>query len=324
MNAFNPHLVLQALLLLLLPLTGLALDAYPNRPIRMVVPFAPGGAADQTARMVSEGLSKRLGQSVVVDNKPGGGATTGAAFVVNSPADGYTLLYTTPGPQITNPFLMKGRLPYAPNQLLPVSRIAWVPSVLVINPKVPANTVQELITYAQKNPGKIFFGSAGIGATSHLSGELFKRMAQIEITHVPYKGTGQVVQDLLSGNVQMSIDSLSVYLPYIKSGQLKALGIAMPQRSPAMPELPPVSDQIKDFDATPVNYLSVKAGTPSEIVARLNHELVATLADPVLQDRMDKLGLFPKSSTPEAMAQEIITESAKWKRVIEDSGATME
>jgi tripartite-type tricarboxylate transporter receptor subunit TctC len=324
MNAFNPHLVLQGLLLLLLPLAGLALDAYPNRPIRMVVPFAPGGAADQTARMVSEGLSKRLGQSVVVDNKPGGGATTGAAFVVNSPADGYTLLYTTPGPQITNPFLMKGRLPYAPNQLLPVSRIAWVPSVLVINPKVPANTVQELITYAQKNPGKIFFGSAGIGATSHLSGELFKRMAQIEITHVPYKGTGQVVQDLLSGNVQMSIDSLSVYLPYIKSGQLKALGIAMPQRSPAMPELPPVSDQIKDFDATPVNYLSVKAGTPSEIVARLNHELVATLADPVLQDRMDKLGLFPKSSTPEAMAQEIITESAKWKRVIEDSGATME
>ena len=324
MNAFNPHLVLQGLLLLLLPLAGLALDAYPNRPIRMVVPFAPGGAADQTARMVSEGLSKRLGQSVVVDNKPGGGATTGAAFVVNSPADGYTLLYTTPGPQITNPFLMKGRLPYSPNQLLPVSRIAWVPSVLVINPKVPANTVQELITYAQKNPGKIFFGSAGIGATSHLSGELFKRMAQIEITHVPYKGTGQVVQDLLSGNVQMSIDSLSVYLPYIKSGQLKALGIAMPQRSPAMPELPPVSDQIKDFDATPVNYLSVKAGTPSEIVARLNHELVATLADPVLQDRMDKLGLFPKSSTPEAMAQEIITESAKWKRVIEDSGATME
>ncbi|MFN0005493.1 MAG: Bug family tripartite tricarboxylate transporter substrate binding protein [Burkholderiaceae bacterium] len=324
MNAFNPQLPLQALLLLLLPLTGLALDAYPNRPIRMVVPFAPGGAADQTARMVSEGLSKRLGQSVVVDNKPGGGATTGAAFVVNSPADGYTLLYTTPGPQITNPFLMKGRLPYSPNQLLPVSRIAWVPSVLVINPKVPANTVQELITYAQKNPGKIFFGSAGIGATSHLSGELFKRMAQIEITHVPYKGTGQVVQDLLSGNVQMSIDSLSVYLPYIKSGQLKALGIAMPQRSPAMPELPPVSDQIKDFDATPVNYLSVKAGTPSEIVARLNHELVATLADPVLQDRMDKLGLFPKSSTPEAMAQEIITESAKWKRVIEDSGATME
>ena len=324
MNALNSQLVLRGLFLLLLPLVGLALEAYPNRPIKMVVPFAPGGAADQTARMVSEGLSKRLGQSVVVDNKPGGGATTGAAFVVNSPADGYTLLYTTPGPQITNPFLMKGRLPYAPNQLLPVSRIAWVPSVLVINPKVPANTVQELITYAQKNPGKIFFGSAGIGATSHLSGELFKRMAQIEITHVPYKGTGQVVQDLLSGNVQMSIDSLSVYLPYIKSGQLKALGIAMPQRSPAMPELPPVSDQIKDFDATPVNYLSVKAGTPSEIVARLNHELVATLADPVLQDRMDKLGLFPKSSTPEAMAQEIITESAKWKRVIEDSGATMD
>jgi tripartite-type tricarboxylate transporter receptor subunit TctC len=219
---------------------------------------------------------------------------------------------------------MKGKLPYSPSSLVPVSRIAWVPSVLVINPKVPANTVQELITYAQKNPGKVFFGSAGIGASSHLSGELFKRMAQIEITHVPYKGTGQVVQDLLSGNLQMSIDSLSVYLPYIKSGQLKALGIAMPQRSPALPDLPPVSDQIKDFDATPVNYLTVKLGTPIEIITKLNHELVAVLADPSLQDRMDKLGLFPKSSTPEAMAQEIISESAKWKRVIEESGATME
>ena len=312
------------LLPLLLPLAGWASDVYPSRPLKMVVPFAPGGAADATARMVSEVLSKRLGQAVIVDNKPGGGATTGAAFVVNAPADGYTLLYTTPGPQITNPYLMKGRLPYATTDLIPVSRIAWVPSVLVVNPKVPANSVPELIAYAQKNPGKIFFGSAGIGASSHLSGELFKRMAQIDITHVPYKGTGQVMQDLLSGNVQMTIDSLSVYLPYIKSGQLRALGMAMPRRSPALPDLAPVSDHIKDFDATPVNYLTVKAGTPPEIVARLNRELVAVLADPALQERMEKLGLFPKSSTPEAMAQEMVTEASKWKRVIEESGATME
>jgi tripartite-type tricarboxylate transporter receptor subunit TctC len=324
MNMFIHVHRLIGIFALSMPLGSWALDQYPNHAIKMVVPFAPGGAADATARMVSEVLTKRLGQPVIVDNKPGGGATTGAAYVVNSPADGYTLLYTTPGPQITNPYLMKGKLPYSPNSLVPVSRIAWIPSVLVINPKVPANTVQELIVYAQKNPGKIFYGSAGIGASSHLSGELFKRMAQIDITHVPYKGTGQVIQDLLSGNVQMSIDSLSVYLPYIKSGQLRALGIAMPQRSPALPDLAPVSDQIKDFDATPVNYLTVKIGTPADIITKLNHELVLALTDASLQDRMEKLGLFPKSSTPEAMAQEIISEGAKWKRVIEESGATME
>lgn len=298
-------------------------DNYPSKPIKLVVPFAPGGAADITGRLVADSLSKRMGQPVIVENKPGGGATVGAAYVLSMPADGYTLLYTTPGPQITNPYLM-ARLPYDPSALVPVSRIAWVPSVLVVNPALPVKSVKELIEYARKNPGKVNFGSAGIGASSHLSGELFKSMAGIDISHVPYKGTGQVVQDLIGGNVQMSIDSLSVYLPYIKSGQVRALGIAMPQRSPAMPELVPVSDDLKGFDATPVNYLSVRSGTPEPIIKKLNNEIKAVLDDPALQERMAKLGLFPKWSTPEDMSREIVQESNKWKEVIHKSGAKAE
>lgn len=298
-------------------------DAYPTKPIKLVVPFAPGGAADITGRLVAESLAKRIGQPVVVENKPGGGATVGAAYVLSMPADGYTLLYTTPGPQITNPYLM-ARLPYDPKNLIPVSRIAWVPSVLVVNAALPVQSVKDLIEYARKNPGKVNFGSAGIGASSHLAGELFKSMAGIDISHVPYKGTGQVVQDLIGGNVQMSIDSLSVYLPYIKSGQVKALGIAMPQRSPALPELVSVSDDLKGFDATPVNYLSVRAGTPQSIINKLNGEMKAVLGDPALQDRMAKLGLFPQWSTAEEMTREVEQESDKWKKVIQLSGAKAE
>ena len=298
-------------------------DAYPSKPIKLVVPFAPGGAADMTGRLVAENLAKRIGQPVVVENKPGAGATVGAAYVLNAPADGYTLLYTTPGPQITNPYLM-ARLPYDPKDLIPVSRIAWVPSVLVVNPALPVKSVKELIEYARKNPGKVNFGSAGIGASSHLSGELFKSMAGIDITHVPYKGTGQVVSDLVGGNIQMTIDSLSVYLPYIKSGQVRALGIAMPQRSLAVPDLAPVSDDLKDFDATPVNYLTVKSGTPDAVIKKLNAEMKAVLSDPALQERMAKLGLFPQWSTPEDMAKEVTKESNKWKDVIQKSGAKAE
>ena len=294
---------------------------YPNKPIKIVVPFAPGGAADTTARLISEPLAKQLGQPVIVENKPGGGATIGASFVASAPADGYTLLYTTPGPQITNPYLM-GKLPYDPDKdLIPVTRLSWFPNVLVVNPKLPVNNVAELIAYAKKNPGKVNFGSAGIGASSHLAGELFKSAANVDITHVPYKGTGQAVSDLVAGNLQMVIDSLSVYLPYIKSGQVRVLAIAMPQRSPLLPDVPSVSDDLKGFDATAVNYLTAPAGTPPAVIAKLNKAIVAVMADPALQERMITMGMIPKTSTPEEMANEVKSEQIKWKKVIQDSGA---
>ena len=297
---------------------------YPNKPIKIVVPFAPGGAADTTARMMSEPLSRQLGQTVIVENKPGGGATIGASYVANAAADGYTILYTTPGPQITNPYLM-AKLPYDPNKdLIPVSRVSWFPNVLVVTPGLPVKSVSELIAYARKNPGKVNFGSAGIGASSHLAGELFKTMANIDIAHVPYKGSGQVLQDLIGGNVQMSIDSLSVYLPSIKAGSVRALGIAMPQRSPILPQVPAINDELKGFDATAVNYLTVPAGTSKAVIDRLNQAVVTVLADPALQERMIAMGMVPKSSTPEEMAKEVQVEQAKWKKVIQDSGAKPE
>ena len=301
-----------------------AADVYPSKPIKIVVPFAPGGAADTTARMMSEPLSRQLGQTVIVENKPGGGATIGASYVVNAPADGYTILYTTPGPQITNPYLM-AKLPYDPNKdLVPVSRVSWFPNVLLVTPSLPVNSVAELIAYAKKNPGKVNFGSAGIGASSHLAGELFKTMANIDITHVPYKGSGQVLQDLIGGNVQMSIDSLSVYLPSIKAGSVRALGVAMPQRSPQLPEVPAIDDELKGFDATAVNYLTVPAGTPKAVIDKLNKAVVNVLADPALQERMFAMGMVPKSSSPEEMAKEVRAEQAKWQKVIQDSGAKPE
>ena len=296
---------------------------YPVRPIRLIVPFAPGGAADTTARMVADALGKRLGQTVIVENKPGAGATVGAALVTAATPDGYTVLYTTPGPQSTNPFLM-ATLSYNPDDRVPVTRVAWFPNVLVVTRSLPVHDVQGLIDYARKNPGKVNFASAGIGASSHLSGELFKTAANIDISHVPYKGTGQAVQDLVAGNVQMAIDSLSVYLPYIKSGQVRALGIAMPERSPLLPDVPTIADQLKGFDSTAVNYLTVPKGTPQGVIDRLSREVAAVLADQELSTRMIAMGLVPRASTPAEMAAEVQAERTKWQKVIQDSGAKPE
>ena len=298
--------------------------AYPTRPIRLIVPFAPGGAADQMARMISEPMAKELGQPIVVENKPGGGATVGAALVASAAPDGYTVLYTTPGPQIINPYLM-GKLPYNPDKdLIPVSRVAWFPNVLVVAPKLPVNTVQELIEYARKNPGKTNFGSSGIGASTHLSGELFKSMAGVDITHVPYKGSGQVIQDLLGGNVQLAIDSLSVYIGQIRAGNLRALGVASPDRSPLLPDVPAISEQLKGYEAVAVNYLSVPAGTSRAIIDRLNAALRVVIDEPALKERMINGGIIPKTSTPEEMASEIEVERIKWRKVIAESGAKAE
>lgn len=298
--------------------------AYPTKPIRLIVPFAPGGASDQTARLISDPMSKELGQPIIVENKPGGGATVGAALVVNAAPDGYTVLYTTPGPQIINPYLM-GKLPYNPDKdLIPVSRVAWFPNVLVVAPRLPVNSVQELIEYARKNPGKTNFGSSGIGASTHLSGELFKSMAGVEITHVPYKGSGQVIQDLLGGNVQMAIDSLSVYIAQIRSGNLRALGVASPERSPLLPDVPAIAEQLKGYEAVAVNYLSVPAGTPRPVIDRLNAALRVVINEPSMKERMINGGMIPETSTPEEMAAEIEVERTKWKKVIAESGAKAE
>ncbi len=303
---------------------GAAAQDYPNRPVRLIVPFAPGGGADIVARAIAAPLAKRLGQPVVVDNKPGGGGTLAADMVAKSPADGYTLLYTTPGPQMTNPFLM-AKLPYdAARDLVPVSEVAIVPNVLVVNKDLPVHTVKELIAYAKAHPGKVNFASAGVGASSHLASELFKQAAGVYIVHIPYRGTGPALADLLSGQVQMAIDSIAVYKPHIASGALRPLGVATLQRSPLLPNVAPIADVLPGFEGAPVNYVSVPANTPPPIVARLNRELNAVLQSAELKEKLASVGVIPRGSTPQEMESLIHSESAKWRKVIERSGAKLD
>ena len=292
-------------------------QGYPTQQIRLIVPFAAGGGSDILARIIAEPLSKRLGQSIVVDNKPGGGATVAADLVAKSPPDGYTWLFTTAGPQITNPYLM-AQLPYNPfKDFAPVAMLAKSVNVLVVHPGVPAKNVRELIDYAKANPGKLNFSSSGIGASSHLAGELFKQMAEVDIIHVPYRGTGPSTTDLLAGNVHMAIDSASTLLPHIKSGGLRALGFATLERQPAMPELPTIADTLPGFDGSSINYISVPAGTPPAIVERLNREIEVVLSDRDIARRMTELAIAPIIETPAELARRIADEQQKWKRVIE-------
>jgi len=299
-------------------------ETYPSKPVRMVVPFAAGGGADLVARAVAGGLAKRLGQPIVVDNKPGGGGTLGADAVAKAPADGYTLLYTTPGPQITNPYLM-AKLPYDPMaDLTPVSQVAIVSAVLVVNSTIPATNVKELIQYARAHPGKLNFASAGVGSSSHLAGELFKHDAKIDIVHVPYRGTAPALQDLLGGNVAMAFDSIAVYRQFIEAGKLRALAVSSREPSPLLPKVPPIADDLPGFDASPVNYISVRSGTPKEIVDRLNREINAVLATSEVKDYLLNNGVIPAGGTVAEVAALVKTESAKWKQVIEVSGAKLE
>jgi len=314
------------LLMLFVSITPLLTSAqnYPNKPIKMVVPFAPGGGADIVARSISQPLSTLLGQPLVIENKPGGGGTLAADLVAKLPADGYTLLYTTPGPQMTNPYLMD-KLPYNPvTDLTPVSQVVFGASVLVVNKNLPIYSMKELIAYAKANPGKLSFASSGIGSSSHLAGELFKYRAGIDIFHVPYRGTGLALQDIIAGNVSMAIDSLGAYRPSIDSGSIRVLGVATSKRLNVLPGVPSISEELPGFEGSPVTYISVRSGTPKNIIDRLNREVNQVLKMPEVRAQLTTLGLVPQGNSSEEMAQLIKTESLKWQRVIEHSGAKAE
>ncbi len=289
---------------------------FPNRPLKMVVPFAPGGAADQVGRMLAEALTHRLGQTMIVENRPGAGATLGADIVARSPADGYTILYGTPGPQIINPSLMKS-LPYDPaTAFAPIISLLRAPNLLVVHPSLPARSVAELVALAKSKPGELTFGSSGIGASSHLAGEMLKHMAGVDMTHVPFRGSGPAIQELLAGRISLLIDSLSLYSEHIKAGTLRALAVSTPGRSFLMPELPTIAETLPGFDASAFNYLAAPAGTPAAVVARLNRETNAVLADDAFKRRMAAIGLEAIGGTPEDCAQVIGTERARWRQVI--------
>jgi tripartite-type tricarboxylate transporter receptor subunit TctC len=304
----------------LLPRSSLA-QSYPTRPIRMIVPFVPGGGADLTARFVAEPLGAELGQTLVVENRGGAGGTIGTAAVAQAPADGYTLLYGTPGPLITNRFLM-ANLPYDPDRdFAPVSLLTQGAYLMVVNKDLPAQSVAEVIALAKARPGELTFASSGIGAGSHLSGELLCMQAGIRMSHVPYRGTGLALQDVASGRVSISIDTYGPMIPLIQAGSLRPIAVTSATRSQELPEVPTVAETLPGFEVTVMNYVCVRSGTPQPIIQRLNQALVKVLADPSLHERMRAAGASPPvSSTPEELGGLLRNEVAKWGEVIRRAG----
>ena len=292
---------------------------YPNRPIRMVVPFAPGGGSDIIGRLVSLKLAEALGQPVVVDNRPGASANIGAAVVANALSDGHTLLLANANFTI-NPGLFR-KLPFDPvKDFAPVSLLANALNVLAVHPGVPARSVKELIAVAKAQPGKLNFASPGAGTSSHLGGELFKSMAGIDVTTIHYKGAAPAITDLLGGHVSYTITSTLSVLPHVNSGKLRALGVTSLKRSSAMPDLPTIAEAgLPGYEVTNWYGVLTTARTPAPIVDRLNRELVRIVAMPDVREKFLAQGAEPETMSPAAFERFIRTEIAKWGKVIRDA-----
>ncbi len=299
--------------------------AYPTKPIRIVVPFPAGGTTDILARAVAQKLTETNGQPVVVDNRPGAGGNIGAELVAKSPPDGYTLLMGTVGTHAINPSLY-AKMPYDHQKdFAPVILVAGVPNVLVINPAVPANSVQDLIAYGKANPGKLNFASSGSGTSIHLAGELFKTMSGVQMTHVPYKGSAPALTDLMGGQVQIMFDNLPSALPQIKGGKLKALAVTSAQRASALPDVPTIAEAgLPGFEATSWFGLLAPAGTPKDVITKLNAEVAKWLATPEAREKLASQGAIAAGKTPEDFAQHIVAETAKWQKVVKESGAKVD
>ena len=298
---------------------------YPTKPIRLVVPFPAGGATDILARAVAQKLTEAWGQAVVVDNRPGAGGNIGSELVAKSAPDGYTLEMGTVGTHAINASLY-AKMPYDHiKDFAPVILVAGVPNVLVVNPSVPANSVQELIAYAKANPGKLNFASSGSGTSIHLSGELFKVMAGVQMTHIPYKGSSPALQDLLGGQVQLMFDNLPPSLPQIKSGKLRALGVTTAARAAALPDTPTIAESgLPGFEASSWFGVLAPAGTSPAIIAKLNAEIAKWLATPEAKEKLTAVGANVASGTPDDFAKHIAAETAKWAKVVKDSGAKVD
>ncbi len=305
--------------------TGAWAQAYPVRPIRIVVPFPAGGTTDVLARAVAQKLTEALGQPTVVDNRPGAGGNIGAELVAKSPPDGYTLLMGTVGTHAINPSLYP-KMPYDHvRDFAPVILVAGVPNVLVINPALPINSVQELIAYGKANPGKLNFASSGNGTSIHLSGELFKTMAGVQMAHIPYKGSAPALQDLVGGQVQLMFDNLPSSLALIKAGKLKALAVTSKERAAALPDVPTLAESgLPGFEASSWFGLLAPAGTPQPVIAKLNAEVAKWLASPEAKEKLLAQGAIAAGGTPEDFARHIAAETAKWQKVVKDSGAKID
>ncbi len=314
--------------------TGLARAqaGWPAKPVRIVVPFAAGGTTDILARAIAPELQRAFGQPFVVDNKPGAGGNNGAAEVAKAAADGTTLLMGTVGTHAINPALYP-KMPYDHvKDFAPVTLVAGVPNVLVMNPasaqKFNVNTVVDLIRAAKANPGRLNVASSGNGTSIHLSAELFKTLTGTFMLHLPYRGSGPALIDLIAGNVDLMFDNLPSAMPHIKSGKLKALAVTSGQRSAAMPELPTIAEAggalLRNYEASSWFGLLAPAGTPAEVVMRVQQEVAKALAQPAIKDRLLSQGAIPSGNTPADFAKFIAAETAKWAQVVKASGAKID
>ena len=301
------------------------LSTWPTQPIRIIVTFTPGGAPDVLARVLAQSWQESLGVPVLVENRPGFGGNIGAEMVAKSDPDGYTLLIGTVGIHAINGALYE-KMSYDPiKDFTPISFLASTPNVLIVNKRLGVNNLHELIEMAKTKPNQLTFGSSGVGTSLHMSGELFKEMAGVEIRHIPYKGRAQSLPDLISGRISMLFDNLSSSLPLIKAGEVQALGVTTLKRSPAAPDIPTLAEQgLHGFEATSWFSLMAPANLPVAVQKRLNALTRQTLNNPQVRNRLLEGGLEPAPGSPKELAKLIQSETSKWSRVVHQSGAKVE
>ena len=296
---------------------------YPTRPVRWIVPYTPGGGTDITARIMAQWLSERLGQQIIIENKPGAGNNIGTEAVVNAPPDGYTLLLVNPANAINATLYRKLSFNFL-RDIAPVAGVMRVPNVMEVNPEVPAKTVAEFIAYAKANPSKINWATSGNGTSVHLSGELFKMMTGVELTHIPYKGSAPALTDMIAGTVQVIFDNMPPSLPHIRAGKLRALAVTTNIRSDALPDVPTVAETVPGYEASAFYGMGVPKGTPPEIIDKLNKEVNAALADPKIKARLAELGGMLTPGTPAEFGKLVADETDKWAKVIKTGGVALE
>jgi tripartite-type tricarboxylate transporter receptor subunit TctC len=304
---------------------GAFAQAYPNRPVRVIVPFASGGGSDTVGRVIAQALTASLGQGFVVENRTGAGGAIGAEAVAKSAADGYPLLLGSTS-EIVHLVNVSTKVPYDPlKDFAPISLVGSVPMALTVNEAVPASSVQDLVKLAKAQPGKLSFGSGGTGTTTHLAVELFAATVGIKMTHVPYKGSGAIIPDLLNGNLQLGMPLLPAILPQVSSGKVRILAVSTAKRAPSLPNVPTLQESgVKDYDATLWTGILAPTGTPREIIAKLNGEIVGALARFEVRDALGKQGAEPIPSTPEQFAAAIKTELQTMGKLVREAGIKVE
>ncbi|MCU6616054.1 tripartite tricarboxylate transporter substrate binding protein [Achromobacter mucicolens] len=300
-------------------------DAYPTKPIRLIIPFAVGGSTDNLGRVLAARLSEKLGQQVVADNRPGAGGNIGTDLVAKASADGYTLLFATEGTLGINPSLYK-KLPFDPEKdFTPIAQFASVPNILVVNPKVQAKTVEELAAYAKSKPASLNMGSAGNGTTNHLSGELFQSMTGTSFTHVPYKGSGPAMADLLADQIQLMFDNLPGSLPHVKAGSLRALAVTSAKRSPLLPDVPTMAEAgVPGYDVEVWFGVAAPKGLPAQTLATLSKAITEISQEPATIEKILNIGATPLTSTPAEFGSRIQEARIKWAPIVAHSGAKID